>query len=380
MPTYDVIIVGLGAMGSAAAYHLAARGLRVLGIERYWPAHDRGSSHGGSRIIRKAYLEGSSYVPLLLRAYDLWDRLEAESGADLRTTTGGLWLGSPTSAVVAGSRDTAVRHGLEHEILDAAEIRRRFPAFAPDDEVVGLYEPDAGVLAPEAAVSAHLKLAERHGATLRFDEPVRSWRPARSGIEVMSDAGSFSGGRLVLAPGAWAPDLLAGLPVPLTVERQVQVWFHRGDGTYLADGSPAFVWEDAAHPGGTICYGVPPVGAGAGVKVGFHHGGTACTAGTMDREVRPDEVAAVRDQVRRLLPGLSGRFLRAAACPYTNTPDEHFVIARHPAYERAAVACGFSGHGFKFAPVVGEILADLVIDGSTRHPIEAFDPGRFLGR
>lgn len=372
MPTYDTIVLGLGGMGSAAAYHLAARGRRVLGVERYGPAHDRGSSHGGSRIIRKAYFEGPSYVPLLLRAYQMWDRLERDSGRSLRTTTGGLWLGPADSAAVAGSRDSATGHGLPHEVLDATEIRRRFPMFAPDDGVLGLYEPDAGVLAPEAAVSAHLELAARAGAELRFGEAVRSWRAGPSGVEVVTGTGTYPAGGLVLTPGAWAPELLAGLGLPLTVKRQVQVWLGgERDGRY--PGHPVFVWEDS----GLVSYGVPPVEPGAGVKVGFHHGGVTCTPETMDRTVRPEEVTAVRDHVRRLLPGLPVRLLRAAACPYTNTPDEHFVIGRHPRGERVVFGCGFSGHGFKFVPVVGEVLADLAVDGTTGYPIETFDPARF---
>lgn len=379
MPTYDTIVIGLGGMGSAAAYHLAVRGRRVLGVDRYGPAHDRGSSHGGSRIIRQAYFEGSSYVPLLLRAYELWGRLERDSGARLRTTTGGLWLGPAGGTTVDGSRDSAVRHGLPHEVLDASEIRRRYPMLAPDGGLLGLYEPDAGVLAPEAAVSAHLRLAERAGAELRYGEAVRAWRAGGSGVEVVTEAGTYAADVLVLAPGAWAPELLADLGVPLAVERQVQVWLGGEAAPYPHH--PVFVWEDTSAAGAsTTCYAVPPTDPGAGVKVGFHHGGEACTAETMDRDVRPDEVSTVRDHVRRLLPGLPRRFLRAAACPYTNTPDEHFVVGRHPAHDRVVAACGFSGHGFKFVPVIGEILADLAVDGSTRHPIGAFDPARFAAR
>ncbi|MQA87669.1 MAG: N-methyl-L-tryptophan oxidase [Streptosporangiales bacterium] len=375
MPTYDVVVIGLGGMGSAAARHLAGRGQRVLGLERFGPAHDRGASHGGSRIIRKAYLEGSAYVPLLMRAYELWGQAEDESGRSLLTTTGGLWLGPEDGAAVTGSRESATRYGLAHETLDAGQIRRRFPTFVPDGSVSAVYEPDAGVLRPEEAVRAHLELAERSGAELRFHTPVRSWRPSGSGVEVSTEADSYTAGALVLTAGAWTSDMLVDLSIPLAVERQVQVWFEPdgGVGPYLPDRHPVFVWEDG---NGAVCYGLPAVDPAAGVKAGLHHGGELCTPETLDREVHPDDVRVVRDRVRPLLPTLPGRFLRAATCSYTNTPDEHFVIATHPAHKQVAIACGFSGHGFKFTPVVGEILADLAIDGSSRYPIEMFDPAR----
>lgn len=378
MPGYDAIVVGLGAMGSAAAYEIACRGRRVLGLDRFRPPHDRGSSHGGSRIIRKAYFEGARYVPLLLRAYERWDRLERDCGRALRTTTGGLWLGPAGSTAVAGSRETAQRYGLDHDLLDAGEIRRRFPTFVPDDGIVGLYEPDAGILDPEAAVSAYLESADRAGADLRFGETVRFWRATRDGVEVATAAGTYTGDRLVLAAGAWAPDLLAGLDLPLSVERQVQVWF-RPDGDarpYLADRHPVFVWQGGD---GATCYGVPPRRPDTGVKVGFHHGGAATTMGALDREVHPEDVAALRNHLGARTPGLAGRFLRAAVCPYTNTPDEDFVIGPHPQCDQVVLACGFSGHGFKFAPVVGEVLADIAISDSTRQPIAAFRPARFAG-
>ena len=367
---YDVIVIGLGGMGSAAAAHLAARGQRVVGLERFGPAHDRGSSHGGSRIIRQSYFEDPAYVPLLRRAYELWDELDA----DLLTLTGGLYLVRPDSPTVAGSLLAAREWDLPHELLDAAGIRRRFPTINPDDDEVALYETAAGFVRPERTVAAHLELAARRGAELRFQEPVLSWSVAGGGVEVTTAAGTHSAGRLVICPGAWAPRLLADLGVRLTVERQVMYWFQPVGGVGPFERHPVYIHEDA---GRTQIYGFPAIdGPDGGAKVAFFRRGTETTPDALDREVRADEVTAMAEHVRRLLPTLPGRFLAGVPCMYTTTPDEHFVIAQHPAHEQVTVACGFSGHGFKFVPVVGEILADLAVDGGTRHPIDLFDPRR----
>ena len=371
---YDVIVVGLGGMGSAAAAHLAARGSRVLGLERHTPAHDRGSSHGGSRIVRQSYFEGAAYVPLLLRAYELWERLVRDSGEDLMTLCGGLFLGAPGSPTVAGSLVASRAWDLPHELLDTGEVRRRFPTVALPDGEVGLYEAGAGVVRPEATVRAHLRLAERAGADLRFSEPVLAWQESTAGVLVRTAAGTYEAGQLVVAPGAWAPQLLADLGVPITVERQVTCWFQPAGGTAPYERHPIWIHDDGA---GTQAYGFPALdGPQGGVKTAFFRGGADCTPETIDRAVRPDEVEAVQRHVGRLLPGATDRFLRAVTCMYSNTPDHHFVVARHPDHERVTVACGFSGHGFKFVPVIGEVLADLATTGTTAHPVELFDPRR----
>ena len=374
--THDVIVIGLGGMGSAAAAHLAARGQRVLGLERFGPAHDRGSSHGGSRIIRQSYFEDPAYVPLLLRAYELWREIEADSGADLMTLTGGLYFGRLDSPTVAGSLRSSRQWDLPHELLDAAEIRRRFPTMTPADDEVGLYEADAGLVRPEATVAAHLALAGQRGADLRFDEPVQDWSTTADGVRVTTAAGTYTAGRLVICPGAWAPELLADLGVPLTVERQVLYWFRPTGGVepFAPDRQPIWIHEG---DDGEQLYGFPAIdGPDGGVKVAFFRRGVVCTPETIDRDVHPDEVAYAAERVGRLLPALPGRLLSAATCMYTLTPDHHFVIAPHPAHEQVTVACGFSGHGFKFVPVVGEILADLATTGTTEHPIDLFDPRR----
>jgi sarcosine oxidase len=372
-------VIGLGGMGSAAAYRLAQRGQRVLGIEQFAPVHDRGSSHGGSRITRQAYFEDPAYVPLLLRAHELWDEIEHDTGLDIFTRCGGIMLGRPDSRTVSGSLLSAQKWDLPHELLDAAEIRRRFPTLRPVDEEIGLFEAAAGLVVPEASVAAHLQLADRAGAELHYDEKVLAWTAGSNGVRVSTADGDYNADQLVICPGAWAPELLSELGIEFTIERQVQYWFAPEGGAepFLPDRHPVYIWEDEQ---GRQFYGFPAHnGLSAGVKVAFFRGGQTCTPDTIDRTVHPEEIEAMAAFVRRGMPTLPGRFLRAATCMYTNTPDEHFVIARHPRHEQVVVACGFSGHGFKFVPVVGEVLADLVTEGRTSHPIYLFDPARLTG-
>ncbi|WP_422747288.1 N-methyl-L-tryptophan oxidase [Mycobacterium sp. WMMD1722] len=372
----DVIVVGLGGMGSAAAYHLATRGQRVLGLERFTPAHDRGSSHGGSRIIRQSYFEDPAYVPLLLRAYELWDKLAADSGREVYRMTGGLFLGDPGCLTVAGSQRASREWGLPHEMLDAAEIRSRFPQFTPRPGDVALYEAKAGFARPETTVQAHIDLAETAGATLRFGEEVTGWSETAQGVEVRTADARYTAGQLVICPGAWAPTLLAQFGIPITVERQVLYWFDPLGGTAAFEDLPIFISEDAS---GAQIYGFPAIdGPAGGVKVAFFRNGVECTPETIDRTVHDAEISEMRTEASRLLPALDGPLVHSATCMYSNTPDQHFVIARHPDCSNVTVACGFSGHGFKFVPVIGEILADLATTGSTAHPIGLFDPRRLV--
>jgi sarcosine oxidase len=377
--SHDVIVIGLGGMGSSAACHLAARGQRVLGLEQFTPAHDRGSSHGDSRITRQSYFEDPAYVPLLLRAHDLWERLAADSGRDLIRLCGGIYLGGPDSETFAGALRAAREWSLPHEVLDAAEVTRRFATLRPDAGMLALHEPRAGYVRPEQTVAAHLALATAAGADLHFSEPVTGWAamPGGDGVRVHTGRGSYQASRLVICPGAWAPSLLAGLGVPFTVERQVMYWF-APESVAAFTGHPVFFWEAGD---GVQFYGFPAIdGPGGGVKAAFHHhGGTDCTPDTIDRTVHGTEVSAIRRYLRPLMPSLPGDLLRAVTCMYTNSPDHHFVVGPHPEHPQVAVACGFSGHGFKFVPVIGEILADLVTGGTTAHPIGLFDPRRGYG-
>lgn len=381
--TFDVIVIGLGGMGSATAYQLAARGRHVLGLERHTPAHDRGASHGQSRVIRQAYFEDPAYVPLLLRAYELWRQIERETGQDLLVITGGLMIGAPASPVVSGSIRSAQEYGLPHEILDAAELRRRFPPLRPGPDVIALYERQAGFVRPEASVAAHLERAAQLGATLHFEEPVLAWEaaPSGDGVRVTTAAGAYEAERLVVSPGPWAPDVLGDLHLPLEVERQVMYWFDPLGGIepFLPDRFPIYIWEADSK---VLFYGFPAHdGPGGGVKVSFFRAPGArgvCTPETIDRQVHPEEIARMRGYIAERIPDLNGGYLSAKTCMYTNTPDEHFVIATHPEYPQVAFAAGFSGHGYKFASVIGEIMADLATDGRTGHPIELFAPARFV--
>ena len=373
---YDAIVAGLGGMGSAAAYQLAGRGQRVLGLERFSPVHDRGSSHGRSRIIRQAYFEDPAYVPLLLRAYELWERLENETGQELMTLTGGLMIGRRDDELVSGSVRSAEEHDLPYELLDAEEIRRRFPPFSADPGTVALYEEKAGFVRPEEAVKAHLDRAASLGAELRFEEPVLSWEASGDGVRIDTPEGSYDAEWLVITPGAWAPQLLADLGLPLEVTRQVMFWFEPPGGLepFLPDRFPIFIWEP---DDGNKFYGFPAQDDDRGVKVAFFRaGGAPTTPETIDREVSQEGMDFLRGYLAEYVPGLAGRCLDARACMYTNTPDEHFVISAHPEFERVTLACGFSGHGYKFCSVVGEILADLATEGSTPHPIDLFSPAR----
>ncbi|RYM06711.1 N-methyl-L-tryptophan oxidase [Sporolactobacillus sp. THM7-7] len=379
--TYDVIIIGLGGMGSTTAYQLAKRGKRVLGIEQFAPAHDQGSSHGGSRIYRQAYFEDPAYVPLLLRAYELWEEIKRESGRELLTVTGGLMMGPPDSQTVAGSIKSAKQWNLPYETLSAAEVHKRFPVFTPSPNQVALYEKKAGFVRPELSVYTHLVEAEKHGADLRFFEKVRSWEPHSSGegVTVVTESGTFEAGKLVITAGAWSSQILKDIGVSLEVERQVMMFFEPIGGVepYRVGHFPIYIWEADDY---TQLYGFPSFDLrGEGAKVAFFRkGGVPCTPETIDRNVYTEEIQTLRDYLEQGLPSLSGRFLEAKTCMYANTPDQHFVICRHPDYEQVNIAAGFSGHGFKFASVIGEIMADLAIDGSTKHPIDLFRPQRFV--
>ncbi len=367
--SYDVIVVGLGAMGSAAAYQLARKGRRVLGLDRYTPPHAHGSSHGRTRIIREAYFEHPAYVPLVQRAYRLWGELEELAGRKLLQTTGGLMIGRPDGVLVSGALRSAHQHGLRHELLDAPEVRERFPALRPDDGMVAVWEPRAGILFPESCIEAHLKLAQAHGATFRYGEPLIEWRmdDAR-GAHVITDKGEYRAEKLLLTAGAWMPSLLPGL-LPLTIERQVQYWFapRHGSQAFSATSCPIHLWEPTAAP---FFYGLPDLGDG--VKIAVHHGGETIDPDQLSQNVGDDEIAVMRDRLRQYLPEADGALLSTAVCMYANTPDEHFWIDRHPEHAQVLIASACSGHGFKFSSVIGEVLAELLVDGRSRFDLALF--------
>jgi sarcosine oxidase len=379
----DVIVVGLGAMGSAAAAQLAGRGQRVLGLEQFDFLHDRGSSHGASRVIRLAYFEHPAYVPLLLRAYELWHQLEQDTERSLLLMTGGLMLGGRDSEVVSGSLRSAQTHGLPHEMLGAADIRRRFPPLAPAEGDVGLYETRAGVLRADECVQALQQRATAGGADLRSQERVVGWtaRAGDEGVVVRTERETFEARHLVLTPGPWATSLFDWPGVPLSVERQTLLWFAPIGGvtTFAPDRFPIYIWDLGD---GRQFYGFPSMpGPPFGVKVAFFRSGdeNLVSPDAVDRTVSATEVEAMRAALWNRIPALaSGALVQTVTCLYTLTPDHHFIVGRHPAHDQVTIASPCSGHGFKFASVIGEIIADLAIGGATQHDIALFEPKRFL--
>lgn len=373
--SWDAIVIGLGGMGSATLSHLAARGRRALGLEQFGPMHGLGSSHGNSRIIRQTYFLDSRYVGMAKRAYELWRQLEAATGESLMTITGGLMLGPRDHNIVDGALQSATEHSLEHELLESEQLRRRFPAMSFREGEWALYEPTAGYLRPEACIRAHLHHAIANGAEARFGDAVDRWEASGGGVRVRTKSGeTLEAERLIVTAGAWLGKIGADIGLPLVVERQVMHWFApatSAEATAL-EALPIYI---VAREDERI-YGFPYV-PGEGLKLAFYRSFVETSADRVNREVAPDEVPPVRAFLEGLIPGASAQYRGSKVCLYTLTPDEHFVIGLHPRHSSVVIAGGFSGHGFKFCSVVGEIVADLAIDGRTRHSIELFSPQRF---
>ncbi len=366
---WDVIVVGLGAMGSATVWQLARRGLRVLGLDRFSPPHTLGSTHGESRIIREAYFESPVYVPLVQRAYELWGELEREAGARLLVETGGLMIGPGESEIVTGARRSAELHGLAHEVLGGAEVGRRFPALQPPAEWLAVWERRAGVLFPERCVEAHLRGAVAHGAEVRCEETVERWAAEGGGVRVWTNRGEYAAGALVFTAGAWLGQLVPELALPLRVERQVLCWFAARERAedFGPERCPIHVWE---YLPGRHFYGLPDVGTGA--KLAVHHEGATASPEAVDRTLGVAEREQMEGLVRRYLPGLKPEVKSFAVCLYTDTPDQHFLIDRHPEHPQVWLGSPCSGHGFKFASAVGEVLADLAVTGRSRMDVGVF--------
>ncbi len=370
---FDVAIAGLGAMGAAAAYHLARRGLRVVGFDRFAPPHALGSSHGETRIIREAYFEDPRYVPIVQRALAAWRELEHDAGRPLLVETGGLMLGPPGGELVRGAKASADAHGLPYELLEAARVRKRFPAMAPREDWVGVWEPRAGVLFPEACVAAHLEAARRAGAELRTDEPVERWSEDGAGVQVETARGRVSAGSLVLAAGAWLPALLDGLELRLEVARQPLVWFEPAPPVerFAPERFPVWICE---HEAGRYLYGFPAFGGR--LKAAIHGEGEVGPIDALDRGPRASDVSLLAAPLERLLPGSTARALETAVCCYTNTLDRHFAIGPHPAHANVFVVSACSGHGFKFASAIGEVVSRLVAGEPAGFDLELFRIGR----
>jgi len=354
-------------MGSAAAYHLARRGARVLALERFGIPHDQGSSHGITRIIRLAYFEHPSYVPLLVRAYELWDALDTESGEQLLHVTGSIDAGAPDSRTFAGSLESCRQHGLPHEVLSAAEVSRRYPGYRLPPDMMAVVQPRGGFLLSERCIAAHVAAAERRGADVLRHSQVLGWEPTQDGVNVTTTLGTFEAGKLVVAAGSWMGALVPGLAAHLTPERQVLGWFEVDDRDLFAPPRfPVFNLDaDGEHWYGFPEFGIP------GFKIGcYHHRREAVDPETLDRDlVRDDDIALLRGAIERHFPGAAGALLHSRVCLFTNTVDEHFILDHLPSAPQVVVASACSGHGFKFSSVVGEIVADLTLDGTTRHDL-----------
>jgi sarcosine oxidase len=387
MSDYDVIVVGLGAMGSAAAYSLATRGQRVLGIEQFTPAHSLGSSHGGTRIVRKAYFEKPDYVPLLIRAYQLWDELSAAFGTQLFTRCGALMIGRPDSAVVSGTLASARHWSLPHEVLDPAGLRAKYPQFALDEDQLAVFEADAGFVQPEVSVLANLELAAAAGAELRFDTVVEQLDVRPDGVHLVAGGEQLRASRVVVATGAWAGRLAGPDSYPIKVQRQTVHWLRprTSAADFDPERFPVYMWSLPVPAGADRLelYGFPHQPGDEGVKAALYHDwlDPDVDPDTIRRTVSESECQTVQQLLAPVLPGLAGECVSSQVCMYPGVPDDDFVLGVHPGSSgRLVVALGFSGHGFKFVPVVGEIVADLVIDGSTRHDIGFLSPERFAGR
>ncbi|MCX7622475.1 MAG: N-methyl-L-tryptophan oxidase [Thermomicrobium sp.] len=370
---FDVAVIGLGIMGAAAVSAVARRGYRVVGLEQYPPFHARGSSHGKTRIIREAYFESSEYVPLVQRSYQLWEELAERTGRRLLLVTGGVSIGRPDSPFITGARESAVRHGLAHELLDAREAEARFPALSLPEEFVALYEGRAGILFAEDCWRAFCEDAVLHGARLRFGCRVERFAADGSGVTIETADGVIAAERAVVTAGPWVPELLSELGLPLTVRRVLVIHVEpRERERFLPERLPICLLD---VPEGEY-YGFPWL-PDQGVKFGRHDDGETCTAETARRTVGEAEIEWMRSVLGRYLPLAPDRLMMAVTCLYTMTPDAHFIVDRHPVWAQVAIGCGFSGHGFKFAPVIGEALADLALAGESHLPIGFLGLARF---
>jgi sarcosine oxidase len=375
--TYDVVVVGLGAMGSATSAVLAKRGLRVLGLDQFQPGHARGSSHGESRIIRQLYFEHPLYVPILQRAYALWAEFGAEVNVELLSINGGLTLGPASGRIVPGARDAANRYGLAYEELNADAVMERFPAIRPPADYLGLVDPRGGFVRANQAMEAFHVVARRYGAQLHFAEPMLQWRTDGAGVTVETTQRRYRADRLVLCVGPWVHRSLAELNLPLLVERQVLVWFDPPSTPDLFDtGSfPVFVYE---YRVGQTAYGFPRLETGVKAAV-FHGGETVPDPDVVQPPVTAREIETLRETLASTFPTLASAPVRASVtCLFTNAPDSRFVIGPHPAHAQVILCSPCSGHGFKFAPVIGEINADLVTTGASSFDLSPFEVTRFM--
>jgi sarcosine oxidase len=377
-----VIVVGLGAMGSAACCQLSKRGVSVIGIDQYTPPHDRGSTHGETRITRLAIGEGSEYAPLVKRSHELWRELEHAGGTNLMTRTGIVVLGHPASQFLHRTRAVAREYSIEHRDLTNDELRRLHPMFAIDEQTEAYYEPDGGYVRPEAAVSVQLELARRDGASLKLDERVVSWSAWSGGVAVTTTAGSYQADRLVLCAGAWIAELFPAGRDMFAVYRQLLFWFPIRRGFPLLRDMPAFVWDFGGPQDGIVhfdgFYGFPAInGPDGGVKVASESYERTTAPDGRQHPATPAEIAGMYQEcVAAHLPWLDSEPLRTVSCLYTSTLGSRFVIDRHPGHEPVLIVSACSGHGFKHSPAIGEAIADWATGGEPTLDLSPFSLSR----
>ncbi len=370
---FDHIVIGAGGMGSAAIYELARRGRRVLGLEQFGIPHELGSSAGSTRIFRFSYYEHPSYVPLMRLALERWQTLEQEFGEQLVTVTGGLDIGLPSGRVVTGSKAACREHKLKHEVLSAAEVERRHPAWRLPAGFEAVYQPDAGFLPADRAILAHATVARRLGADIRENEPVRGWKTFDGRVEVETERGRYEAGSLVIAAGAWSGKLFAELRPLAMPQRQVVGWFETPGPEYVPGKFPVFILD---CPERGNFYGFPEQ-TSEGFKIGkFRHRQEDVDPDTIDRHITKEDEDILR-LASRYFARPMGAPVSFKTCMFVNSPDEHFILDTLPEHPNAVVAAGFSGHGFKFCSAVGEVLADLAMHGETRHDTRLFRLNRF---
>ncbi len=377
--SFDVIVIGAGTVGSAACDAIARRGARCLALEQFDVGHELGSSGGRTRLIRRAYFEHPDYVPLLEHAYAGWDALAADAETEILARTGLFYAGAEDGALLAGSRRAASLHGIPLHTVDASELGARFPQFRIPDDCIAMFEPDAGFVFVERGIRSFVERARRHGATVREGETVERWDSVDGGFEVTTNRGAYRSTRLVVCAGAWSGRVLRDLGVDLRVTRQVVAWVEPSeDAKAFARGAfPCWAIQDPAPDFEGLYYGFPRLEGDAGIKTGHHRRGPTVDPRSVDRTGTPDDVASLWPGLERYVPGAVGSVQSYSVCMYTYSPDQHFILGPHPSIRGLSIACGLSGHGFKFAPVLGQALADYALEERTELPAEFLAPSRF---